>query len=398
MIGAARGREVPPVKQAALWCAAIVAAAALLVAAGYRSRDPDSALYAKLSASLAQEPLSRWIAPEWRGEWNQQGLFREHPVGILLLPALLIRSGFPPEQAAYVVNMIFQAAAIALIPAVAAFVMRGVEARSLAWLLQLIPLAFVYRIRGNQEHPLLVCFLAMLYATHRARTHPSWIALIAGAFCALVLIKGAFAVLALSAAALWIVIVPPPQDAKGSASIWPGIGLGVAVVSAAVMIAIYESVYVRTTGESFLTFYNATRLGASIRLTDPAVIPHALVNAGWYLIRLVWFAAPWSVFAAGALWAGLRRTPPLDAVTTRGLLWTVAITVTYVAALSPALVRAERFVFPLYFVIGAVGVATAIRTVPSIANLAIRADRYPSLPIVVWFVTFLLSLASRVMR
>ena len=114
-------------KQAALWAAAIAAAASLLVAAGYHSRDPDSALYAKLSASLAEQPPSRWIAPEWGGEWDHEGLFREHPVGILIPPAILIRAGFPPEQAAYVINMLYQAIAIVLIPLVAGFVLKAIR-------------------------------------------------------------------------------------------------------------------------------------------------------------------------------------------------------------------------------------------------------------------------------
>ena len=67
-----------------LWIAALAIAAALLVAVNYQSRDPDSALYARLSADLAVRPVSKWIAPEWNGAWNSQGLFREHPVGILL--------------------------------------------------------------------------------------------------------------------------------------------------------------------------------------------------------------------------------------------------------------------------------------------------------------------------
>lgn len=389
-------------KQAVLWAAAIAAAASLLVAAGYHSRDPDSALYAKLSASLAQQPLSRWIAPEWGGEWNHQGLFREHPVGILIPPALLIRAGFPPEQASYVVNMLYQAMVIVLLPAVASFVVRAPEARSLAWLLQLIPVAFVYRIRGNHEHPLLMCFLAMLYATHRARTQPRWMAVVVAAFCFLVLIKGAFAMLALAAAMAWAVLVQGVPQAQGRFFLRQLSGFALAIAFAAAMLSVYERVYLRTTGESFFDFYSGTRLGASIRLADPAVVPHALVNAGWYLTRLVWFAAPWSFFAAGAVWAWARSRSGADArigvPERRALTWMIVTTIVYVAALSPALVRAERFVFPLYFVIGAAGIVTAIRTIPSVARLVARADRYPSLPVAVWFVTFLLSLASRVMR
>ena len=123
-------------------------------------------------ASSPQQPPSRWIAPEWRGAWNQEGLFREHPAGILLPSVVLIRAGIPAGQAAYIVNMLYQVAVIALIPLVAGVVVKGFEARSLAWILQLLPVSFAYRIRGNQEHPLLMCFLALIYGTERARTEP----------------------------------------------------------------------------------------------------------------------------------------------------------------------------------------------------------------------------------
>ena len=93
--------------------------------------------------------------------------------------------------------MLYQAAVILLLPLVAGLVMRQTDARALAWVLQLLPVSFVYRIRGNQEHPLLMCFLALIYATDRSRTQPAWIVLMAVSFCWLALIKGAFAMFAL---------------------------------------------------------------------------------------------------------------------------------------------------------------------------------------------------------
>jgi ABC-type transport system involved in cytochrome c biogenesis permease subunit len=76
----------------------------------------------------------------------------------------------------------------------------------------------------------------------------------------------------------------------------------------------------------------------------------------------------------------------------------VLTTAVFIAGLSPALVRAERFIFPTYFVMGAVGVVTAIRTVGSARRLAMKADQHAWLPIAVWMVTFLLSLGSKVVR
>ena len=388
-------------RQAFLWCGALAVAASLLVASDYRSRDPDSALYTRLSGELAQEPPSRWIAPEWRGAWNQDGLFREHPVGILLPSVLLIRAGVPAAQAAYIVNMLYQVAVIALIPLVAGVLVRGFEARTLAWVLQLLPVSFVYRIRGNQEHPLFMCFLAVIYATHRARTHPAWIVLTVAAFCFLVLVKGAFAMFTLVAAGLWLLVVPAPA---GAADRWAWTGLVAAALASALMMIGYEALYVRTTGESFLEFYRSTRLGQSIQLTDPRVVPHALVNGGWYLLRLAWFAAPWSLlaFAVVGIWLRAvvqrRTTEQFELASSRGIQWVVLTTVLFIAVLSPALVRAERFIFPAYFAVGAVGVVTAIRTFAGAGRLALRADRYAWLPVATWMVTFLLSLGSKVVR
>jgi hypothetical protein len=388
-------------RQTILWCGAIAVAACLLVASDYRSRDPDSSLYARLSGELAHEPPSRWIAPEWRGAWNQEGLFREHPVGILLPSVLLIRAGVPAAQATYIVNMLYQAAVIALIPLVAGVLVKGFEARTLAWVLQLLPVAFVYRIRGNQEHPLLMCFLAVIYATERARTHPAWIALTVVAFGFLVLVKGAFAMFTLAAAALWLLIVPAP---KGSVDRWAWTGLAAAALAAALMMTGYEAIYVRTTGESFLEFYRSTRLGASMQLTDPRVVPHALVNIGWDLLRLAWFAAPGSLlaFAIVGIWLRAKvqgRGPEqFDLASRRGIQWVVLTTVVFIAVLSPALVRAERFIFPTYFMIAAVGVVGAIRSFAGAGRLALRTDRHTWLPVAVWLVTFHLSLGSKVVR
>lgn len=387
-----------------LWAAAIATAAALLIATDYRSRDPDSSLYARLSGELARQPVSRWIAPEWNGAWNQQGLFREHPVGILLPSAALVRAGLPDGQAAYIVNLVYQAAVLALIPMLAGFLLHGVEARSLAWLLQLLPVSFVYRIRGNQEQPLLMCFLALLYGTHRARTNPVWIALIVASFCVLVLIKGAFAMFALVSAALWLVLVPVSSDSKNRADTWAWAGLAIAVMTAAAMMMGYEALYVRTTGESFLEFYRSTRLGESMDLGDPRVVPHALANVGWYLLRLVWFAAPWSVLAFGAIAVLARATVTRRIANTfekashRGIWWVVLTTMVFIAVLSPANVRAERFIFPTYYMFGAIGVAVAIRRYSSVSSLVARADRFRWLPVGVWFGAFLLSLGSKLIR
>ena len=70
------------------WTAALAASFLLLALFQFRSGDPDSNVYAGISARLAAEPFVRWIAPEWWGQWDFTGPFREHPIGIFVLPAL----------------------------------------------------------------------------------------------------------------------------------------------------------------------------------------------------------------------------------------------------------------------------------------------------------------------
>ncbi|HET7220418.1 MAG TPA: glycosyltransferase family 39 protein, partial [Vicinamibacterales bacterium] len=352
---------------------------------------------------LANQPVSRWIAPEWGGAWDQQGLFREHPVGILIPSVLAIRAGFPREQAPYAVNMLYQAAVIVLIPLIAGALVTRTEARALASVLQLLPIAFVYRIRGNQEPPLLMCFLALLYGAHKARSARPWVwvPLMMAALCLLVLIKGAFATFAVVATALWLLIVPA-ADGDGNRRGW--IGLAIAAASAALMAAGYEALYVRTTGESFVEFYRSTRLGESMRLRDPGVIPHAFVNIVWYLGRLAWFAAPWSLAAATVVCVWMRSSmsggvsATFAPLTRRGLAWSLLVAAVFIAVLSPANVRAERFIFPVYFIIGGVGFVAAVRSDARVHALAAGVARHRWAPVAVWFTTFLLSLGSRLMR
>jgi hypothetical protein len=221
------------------------------------------------------------------------------------------------------------------------------------------------------------------------------------AFCLLVLVKGAFASFALVGAALWLLVIPRPA---GASDRWAWAGLAAALAAAALMMAGYEALYVRTTGESFLDFYRSTRLGQSIQFSDPRVVPHALTNVGWYLLRLAWFAAPWSLvaFAVAAVWfkAGAqgRTGEAFEIASARGIQWALLTTAVFIAVLSPALVRAERFIFPTYFIIGAIGVVATIRRVEGVRHVAERADGHPWLAIAVWMATFLLSLGSKVIR
>ena len=52
------------------WAGVLIVAAMLLAASAYRSRDPDSTVYAEISGRMSALPLRAWLAPEWGGSWG----------------------------------------------------------------------------------------------------------------------------------------------------------------------------------------------------------------------------------------------------------------------------------------------------------------------------------------
>jgi hypothetical protein len=113
---------------------AIVVTWTALAALGYGARDPDSRLYAEISARTAAAPLSRWIAPDFPPGWYMRGAFREHPAGLFVPPAILARLGYPAPQAAYAMNVVYQILASPS-PWLAAL-RRGGTGPALGWALQ----------------------------------------------------------------------------------------------------------------------------------------------------------------------------------------------------------------------------------------------------------------------
>ena len=114
----ARSRLAEPIA----WAVVLAVASLTLVLVKFDSQDPDSSSYALISARLASLPVRVWIAPEWWGLGGREGLFREHPVGAFILPALLGKLGVPPVQAAYVVGAALSIAVLLLVRRVAAMI------------------------------------------------------------------------------------------------------------------------------------------------------------------------------------------------------------------------------------------------------------------------------------
>lgn len=383
------------------WAAAWLVTAALVAATGYASRDPDSRLYAGISAHLGQEPVARWIAPEWGGLWGSTGLFCENPAGIFVLPAAAVRLGYPAGQAAYAMTALYEVCAFALIGLVAAAFVPRREAAALTWILQLLPIALVFHVRANHEYAVLAGTLLSLYATEQSRTRSRWIPGMIAGFCAVLLTKGVFALAVPVACAIWLVARSRPGERSWRA--WAGV---VAMPFAGVLVTWgYEAAYVRVAGQSFLDVYVARQLPESA-LVGGASILRAGYNALWYFGRIVWYAFPWSVpaiaMAGRAIGRGCWRPRPDEGQhgpaesgirRHEGAWFALVSALVLTLGLSLAHRKADRYLFAVYFLVAAVGAVAGVRRVAWLQRVVERLDR-PWVPAAVFVGLFVIRLMT----
>ena len=380
------------------WCAVLAAAFFALAAAGYRARDPDSRLYAEISARMSRAPLATWIAPEFPPGWFMTGPFREHPAGIFVPAAALARLGYPAEQAAYAMNAVYQVLGIVLLQRLAATYAAPLESRALGWLIQLLPIAFTFRIRANHEAALLLCLLAALYGTERARREKRFALVVAAGFVGLLLVKGLLAAFAPLVCALWLASrrLAGSEDPSSDRTGWLGVAAG--VVAMGVAAVAYELLHRQLTGEPFWSLYASRQLGVAAASESPSGLASKLYNLAFYLGRLVWFPFPWSVVALVALWkwrsaaasppsAAAATASPTSADARAGVWFAATVVLLYLGAFSLSDRRADRYIFPAYYAVGAAGAIAALRLSAWLRRLATQLDR-PWVPAAAWSVLF----------
>jgi 4-amino-4-deoxy-L-arabinose transferase-like glycosyltransferase len=388
--------------ECAAWLAALAAVAVLLGFGGFESRDPDSALYAAISADLAAGPTARWIAPDWNGYWDLHGMYREHPVGVFVLPALLARLGYPARQAAYVVNAVYEVLTLFLMVALAREFLPRKDARLLVTLLLLLPIAFVYRVRANQEQPLLMLLLAALYGLERSRSSMRWAVLSTAGLAGLFLVKGVFVAVAVASAAAWLAVREwwwPNRATRPR----PWLSLAIGVATLAALYLAYDTAYRHVTGEGFFGWYFARQFGVARASRTATPVAGALSSLVWYLGRVAWFTAPWSLVGALGLWRAVRwlrqrrrerqASPSRDA-RLRGAVLCAVVAATYLLAFSAFQRRADRYIFPVYFIAAAWWAGYGLRLYPWIGRIAWRATRalYPYEQAVIWLGSVVLTM------
>jgi hypothetical protein len=363
-----------------VWLTALVVTATLLAATGYRTRDPDSRAYITITTHLVGEPASRWIAPQWWGAWGAQGYFRDHPAGMFVPPALLARAGYPVAQSLFVVTLACQIVSLLLMSALASRLAPDYQARALVWALQLIPIAFVFRVRANQEYPLLAGLLVAVYGLERARRSWPWIGVAAAGAMYAIAVKGVFGLLAPLLAGLWL--WSRRSQNRGGAVAWTGLAVMALLIPVAAWS--YEHAYRAVTDQSFLEYYLGARIALEGSTSQPWPFPlDKVANAAWYAGRVLWYAAPWSLVAMAAvvpaMWA---RLTPASHAWVRFAALAALVTIALVAARDT---KADRYVFPAYFFAASAGLILACARWPRVAAWADRLDQtWPWGPAVLW--------------
>ena len=357
------------------WCAAIAVAALALLLVGFTSQDPDSSAYAQISARLVGLPLHQWIAPEWWGIGGANGLFREHPVGAFLLPAILGKLGMPPMQGAYVVGVALSIAVLLLLRRVAALIVGAHDSAVVPWVALILPVAFINRIRATQEYPLFVCVLMAVYATERSRASAAWTLVLILAACGAALVKGVFVVFVPIVCGLWLLCTR--GSPRGDLRAWLGLGLSMAAVGLGTIA--YEHLYRLAAGDSFLDYYLSYRLSqiASAEQSTTTLVAGKFNNAGWYTARLLWFGFPGTLALLAAAATPTRVDRRGAGREMQGLYFAIGVAAAYVAVMSLGTTRAERFILPAYFSVGIAGTLVAVRRWDAIARPASRLANLP---------------------
>jgi hypothetical protein len=165
--------------------------------------------------------------------------------------------------------------------------------------------------------------------------------------------------------------------------------------------AVYESLYRQATGEPFWSFYATRQLGVAAVADSGTRLTRCAYNLVWYLARVLWFSFPWSLALLAAAWhiranAGSAPGPAAslaDPRTRAGALFVVLTVALYVGVFSLSDRRADRYVFPAYYAVGAAGAVTALRASPNLRRFAGRLDQ-PWVPAAVFVLSFLLHLAG----
>jgi hypothetical protein len=161
----------------------------------------------------------------------------------------------------------------------------------------------------------------------------------------------------------------------------------------------YDEAYRAATSEPFWSLYWQRQLGPLGDVGKFDVIFTFARNVLFYLSRILWHPAPWSIALVLAGWRMrghfTERWRAIPEPGRNGLLFALSFAGLAMLLVSPASRYAERYAFPSTHAIACAGVVSVSQVWPSITAAIARLDRrIPALPALVWLALALLRLGA----
>jgi len=332
----------------------------------YEYRDSDSACYNALSQRLSSEPLTAWCAPQWWGWADNEGLFQEHPPGILWLPALLDRLGVKPGAAALCANFLYVLLSLFFIYKLTLLWGNAIMGWGAAFGVVLTPVFIQYLIRANQEPPLNLAVLAGIYGLARYQKSRRAGGIFVAALIMAVLIKGvSVLLLSMLAGLFWLIVA---RNKRTFVLILFG---HLAVAAVVVLFELwYRAVVHLPFWQSYYFIQSARSLEGGFNVLRK---PY---NIAWYAVRVLVFAAPWVYFLLYEFFSSKKRKLGLLREPFMRFLLAGSAAVIVFFSLSDR--KADRYIFPAYILLVLAGLVAYLKARPAVIGfLAARERRLP---------------------
>lgn len=330
----------------------------------YEIRDSDSSAYDSISRKIAFKPLVEWCAPEWWGHGYHEGLYQDHPPGILWLPALLIRLGFPELSAVFYANFIYVFLSLYFIFLLARHFEGPLFGWSAVFACMLTPIFLQYLIRANQEPPLNLAVIAGLYGVVRSEESWKFRALFVASLIFAFLIKGVSAfILAALAIVYWLIFLRKRKTL---------IFIVLAVVCALSTMVVFELWYRQITdGVGFWQNYLFFQQGQSGEIgLNPL---KKIANFVWYGARALWFSAPWVFFIFYGIFKQRKDAASLLKNRFFSLCLSSALFVILLFSLLDR--KADRYIFPAYTFLALAGIWIVYHFKPGLVRFLKRKEK-----------------------
>jgi hypothetical protein len=179
---------------------------------------------------------------------------------------------------------------------------------------------------------------------------------------------------------VWLLLRGPSATPRGRRAAW--LGLVAATLSIAAVVAAYEWWYRAVTGEPFLSLYLGRQLGVAAEPHSEIWLLQKLENLVWYVGRVLFFPLPWSIVALAlvvkqrAALVRLAKTAARADVggEIRALACVLILTLAYVVGFGLSDRKADRYIFPIYFLVAGAGAVAGLRGWPWLRRVAERLD------------------------